>query len=98
VVSVAQERKAKMDLFVKGILLSVAYSASIGGTSTLVGTAPNLVLVNQFAAIFPLAPAISFFKWYAPPSLSCVLSGVMSCAHDTTARESLWASYVCVFS
>lgn len=55
-----------MDLFVKGILLSVAYSASIGGTSTLVGTAPNLVLVNQFAAIFPLAPAISFFKWYVP--------------------------------
>jgi len=60
----ADERKEKMDLFVKGILLSVAYSASIGGTSTLVGTAPNLVLVNQFAAIFPLAPAISFFKWF----------------------------------
>jgi anion transporter len=62
--SSVEERKECMELFVKGILLSVAYSASIGGTSTLVGTAPNLVLVNQFAAIFPLAPSISFFKWF----------------------------------
>jgi len=58
------EKKRIMELFVKAILLSVAYSASIGGTSTLVGTAPNLVLVNQFSALFPNAPPISFFKWF----------------------------------
>lgn len=63
-IELPQERKEIMKNFVKAILLAVAYSASIGGTSTLVGTAPNLVLVNQFSAIFPSAPSITFFKWY----------------------------------
>ena len=47
-----------------GLLLSVAYSASIGGISTLVGTPPNLSFARIFAIYFPNAPEISFAAWF----------------------------------
>ncbi len=37
------------------LLLGIAYSASIGGVSTLVGTPPNLALVRIFELSFPAA-------------------------------------------
>lgn len=42
------------------LLLGVAYSASIGGISTLVGTPPNLALVRLFELSFPGAEAAGF--------------------------------------
>lgn len=51
--------------FAKSLLLGIAYSSSLGGISTLTGTGPNLVLVGQFAAIFPKAPQLSYFLWAA---------------------------------
>lgn len=47
-----------------GLLLGVAYSASIGGVATLVGTPPNLSLVRIFQIMFPQAPEISFSSWF----------------------------------
>ncbi|MFW5805695.1 MAG: SLC13 family permease [Bacteroidales bacterium] len=55
--------KTAVKLFALGLLLSVAYSASIGGVATLVGTPPNLSLARIFEMYFPEAPEISFSKW-----------------------------------
>lgn len=49
----------------KGLLLSVCYSASIGGTGTLMGTAPNLVLSDYINRQFTNATPLSFFAWFA---------------------------------
>lgn len=53
-----------MAKFSVGLLLGVAYSASIGGIATLVGTPPNLSLVRIFQIMFPQAPEISFTQWF----------------------------------
>ncbi len=49
------------------LLLGIAYSASIGGIATLVGTPPNLALVRLFDLSFPAATEagyhISFGQW-----------------------------------
>jgi sodium-dependent dicarboxylate transporter 2/3/5 len=47
-----------------GLLLGVAYSASIGGVATLVGTPPNLSFARIFQIMFPEAPDISFTQWF----------------------------------
>ncbi len=58
----------------KGLLLGIAYAASIGGIATLIGTPPNLSFVRIFKIYFPQAPDISFALWlvFALP-LSAVL-------------------------
>ncbi len=45
------------------LLLAIAYSATIGGLATIVGTPPNAVFVGAFAQLFPEAPPIGFFQW-----------------------------------
>ncbi len=45
------------------LLLSIAYSASIGGIGTLIGTPPNIVLAGQMNILFPEIPEIGFFQW-----------------------------------
>lgn len=48
--------------FGKALMLSIAYSASIGGISTLIGTPPNLVLAGVAEEIFGYE--ISFAQWF----------------------------------
>lgn len=45
------------------LLLGIAYSASIGGLATLIGTPPNLILVRMLKIHFPAIPEISFGQW-----------------------------------
>ncbi len=56
-----------------GLLLGVAYSASVGGIATLVGTPPNLSFARIFQIMFPEAPEVSFASWFlfaAPLSIT----------------------------
>lgn len=50
------------NLFAKTLMLAIAYSASIGGIATLIGTPPNLVLAGVVANIYNYE--ITFFQWF----------------------------------
>jgi solute carrier family 13 (sodium-dependent dicarboxylate transporter), member 2/3/5 len=45
------------------LMLGIAYSASIGGVGTLVGTPPNIVMAGFVRKLFPDAPEINFLQW-----------------------------------
>ncbi|MBI2424488.1 MAG: SLC13/DASS family transporter [Candidatus Hydrogenedentes bacterium] len=71
-----QRHTPEMARFATGLLLAIAYSASIGGIATLIGTPPNLSLVRIFAITFPDAPEIDFVTWFIfafPLSVSLLL-------------------------
>ncbi len=55
--------KANVGSYSVGLLLGIAYSASIGGIATLVGTPPNLSFARIANIIFPSMPEISFADW-----------------------------------
>ena len=46
-----------------GLMLGIAYGATVGGLTTLVGTPPNLSFVRIFQILFPDAPPIAFGHW-----------------------------------
>lgn len=49
-------------LFGKALMLSIAYSASIGGMATLIGTPPNLIFAGIINELY--ATEISFYQWF----------------------------------
>ncbi|MBG7611531.1 DASS family sodium-coupled anion symporter [Polaribacter sp. BAL334] len=49
-------------IFGKALMLAIAYSASIGGISTLIGTPPNLVLAGVIKQTYDIE--ITFFQWF----------------------------------
>jgi len=63
--------------FSVALLLSIAYSCTLGGVATLIGTPPNLVMVKMLEVLFPNAPVISFSSWII---LALPISLLMLCA------------------
>ncbi|MCL4147523.1 UNVERIFIED_CONTAM: hypothetical protein GTU68_005841 [Idotea baltica] len=49
-------------VFGKALMLAIAYSASIGGMATLIGTPPNLVLAGIVTKMYKIE--ITFFQWF----------------------------------
>ena len=49
-------------IFGKALMLAIAYSASIGGIATLIGTPPNLVMAGVISEIYNYE--ITFLKWF----------------------------------
>ncbi|MEM7104020.1 MAG: DASS family sodium-coupled anion symporter [Bacteroidota bacterium] len=70
--SSSQER---VNIFGKALMLAIAYSASIGGVATLIGTPPNLVLAGVIEEIYDIE--ISFLQWFVfGLPISVVLLGI----------------------
>lgn len=69
---VVDERASNFSLT---LLLGIAYSASIGGFATLIGTPPNGILVTQLSQLFPEGPGITFSSWmiFALPMSACYM-------------------------
>ncbi|XP_055937657.1 Na(+)/citrate cotransporter-like isoform X3 [Argiope bruennichi] len=60
----------------RAMFLSVAYAANIGGTGTLTGTGPNLVVKSVTEKLFPESNDLTFDKWMifnVPVMLLCVI-------------------------
>lgn len=55
--------KKSTSAYATGLFLAIAYSASIGGMSTLVGSPTNLVCPKILTLLYPEAPDISFTSW-----------------------------------
>jgi sodium-dependent dicarboxylate transporter 2/3/5 len=53
--------KNENSIFGKALMLSIAYSASIGGIATLIGTPPNLVMAGFVQKTYGIE--ITFWKW-----------------------------------
>jgi sodium-dependent dicarboxylate transporter 2/3/5 len=49
--------------FALALMLGIAYSASIGGIATIIGTPPNVVFIGILKSNFSGAPEISFMQW-----------------------------------
>ncbi len=49
--------------YFRSLLLAIAYSSSIGGVGTLIGSPPNLIFASFYSKNFPENP-ITFFKWF----------------------------------
>jgi len=64
--------------YATGLFLAIAYSASIGGMSTLVGSPTNLVCPKILTLLYPGAPEISFTGWmvFALPISAIMLVAV----------------------
>lgn len=59
-ISVIQHFKSG-PIFARNLMLGIAYSASIGGMATLIGTPPNIILAGVISE--SLGIEISFFDW-----------------------------------
>ena len=59
----------------KALMLGIAYCASIGGTGMLLGTGPNLIVVNQ--ANDKYGESVTFVKWAMFALPTCIIMTII---------------------
>lgn len=64
VITQLEERGHRRNGLATALLLGVAYASSIGGTATLIGTLPNLVLLDFWSEHYQGAVSIDFAHWF----------------------------------
>jgi sodium-dependent dicarboxylate transporter 2/3/5 len=64
--------------FATALMLTIAYSASIGGLGTPIGTPPNAIFLGQYHETYPEAARIGFLQWMLAtlPVVAALLVGV----------------------
>lgn len=61
----------------KALMLSVAYSSTCGGTGSVLGTAPNLLLLGLLERLYPKTNQLTFTTWLmynVPGMILCVIA------------------------
>jgi len=58
-----EEDPSRTGLFGMVLMLGIAYSSSMGGIATLIGTPPNVVFSGIYENYFPQLPEVSFMDW-----------------------------------
>ncbi len=58
------EGGGERNTFATAVMLGIAFSASIGGLATLIGTPPNIIFAGTARKLFPAAPEFSFAEWF----------------------------------
>jgi sodium-dependent dicarboxylate transporter 2/3/5 len=60
---VSRAEDIEPDPFSTSLMLGIAYSASVGGIATLIGTPPNAIFAGQVKVLFPGATEVFFDQW-----------------------------------
>ncbi|HNH61756.1 MAG TPA: SLC13 family permease, partial [Cyclobacteriaceae bacterium] len=58
-----EDLSGQKSTFATALMLGIAYSATLGGLGTLIGTPTNLIMIGILENLFPDAPPITFFTW-----------------------------------
>jgi sodium-dependent dicarboxylate transporter 2/3/5 len=77
-----KENDPRFQKFATGLMLGIAYSASIGGMGTIIGTPPNVVMVGYMKRIYNLDVAFTDWMMVGVPIMILVL---ISCYFIITA-------------
>lgn len=75
-----EDARRRMDRYAEGLLITLAYASSLGGTATPIGTAPNLIAIDLLERKAGIS--IDFLQWmsFGLPISLVALAGMVALA------------------